>query len=154
MIDTPEILESVAEPTAVIRFTIPRTEIRKVMGPGRSELLATIAAQGIAPAGPVFSHHFRIDPDVFDFELGVSVHRELTSVGRVRTGRLPATRVARTVYHGPYEGLHAAWVEFDDWIVAAGHIPGPELMEFYVSGPEASSDPAQWRTELRRPVLT
>ena len=32
--------------------------------------------------------------------------------GSGRAGELPAARVARTTYHGAYEGLHAAWVEF------------------------------------------
>jgi len=66
---------------------------------------------------------------------------------------LPATTVARTVFQGPYEGLGAAWGEFDAWIVANGHTPGPDLWECYVAGPESSSDPASWRTELNRPLV-
>ena len=54
MIDTPQITQSDAQLTAIIRLTIPRAQIRNVMGPGIGELLATVAAQGIAPAGPVF----------------------------------------------------------------------------------------------------
>lgn len=52
MIDTPQITQSAAQQTAVIRFTIPRAEIQNVMGPGMGELMAAVAAQGIAPAGP------------------------------------------------------------------------------------------------------
>jgi hypothetical protein len=33
MIDTPQITQSAAQLTAVIRLTIPRAEIQKVMGP-------------------------------------------------------------------------------------------------------------------------
>jgi len=61
--------------------------------------------------------------------------------------------VARTVFQGAYEGLGAAWGEFDAWIVANGHTPGPDLWECYVAGPESSSDPASWRTELNRPLV-
>ena len=96
MIDTPQITESAAQLTAIIRLTIPRKEIQSVMGPGIRDLLAAVAAQGVAPAGPVFSHHFRMDPDTFDFEIGVPVTEPVSPAGRVKPGHLPATTVART----------------------------------------------------------
>ncbi|MDB5578202.1 MAG: transcriptional regulator, effector-binding domain/component [Bradyrhizobium sp.] len=153
MIDTPHITRTAAQLAAVIRITIPREEIRHVMGPGIGEILAAIAAQGIAPAGPVFSHHLTIDPATFDFELGVPVTTAVTPAGRVKPGRLPAVTVARTVYHGPYEDLGAAWAEFVKWIADNGHTPAPDVWESYVAGPESSPDPAAWRTELNRPLI-
>jgi uncharacterized protein YdhG (YjbR/CyaY superfamily) len=38
---------------------VPRDEIHKVMGPGIDEVFSVLAAQGIAPVGPWFSHHLR-----------------------------------------------------------------------------------------------
>jgi effector-binding domain-containing protein len=153
MLDRPGITQTVARTTAVIRLTIPRAEIRSVMGPGIAELMAAVAAQGVAPAGPIFSHHFRMDPDTFDCEIGVPVAAPISAAGRVKPGQLPAATVARTVYHGPYEGLAAAWGVFMDWIKAEGHAPAPDLWECYVSGPESGPDPATWRTELNRPLV-
>lgn len=153
MIEPPQITQAGAQPAAVIHFTIPRKEIRSVMGPGISELMDALAAQGIAPAGPVFSHHFRMDPKVFDFEVGLPVTVPVSVAGRVKPGQLPAATVARTVYHGSYEGLGAAWQEFDAWIAAEGHTPAPDLWECYVAGPESSPSPADWRTELNRPLV-
>jgi hypothetical protein len=46
MLDPPQITQTAAQLTAIIRLTIPREEIRKVMGPGIGELRATVAAQG------------------------------------------------------------------------------------------------------------
>ena len=152
MLDKPEIVQTHAQLTAFIRLTIPRKEIRNVMGPGIAELMAAVAAQGIAPTGPIFSHHLRMDPDIFDFEICVPVTKPVTPVGRVKPGQLPAATVARTVYHGPYEGLGPAWGEFDAWIAAEGHTPAPDLWECYVAGPESNPDPATWRTELNRPL--
>jgi effector-binding domain-containing protein len=77
----------------------------------------------------------------------------VTPVGRVKPGQLPATRVARTVYAGPYEDLGAAWGELMQWMSANGHSPASNLWESYLSGPESSPDSAQWRTELNRPLL-
>jgi effector-binding domain-containing protein len=83
----------------------------------------------------------------------VPVTAPVAAAGRVKPGQLPATTVARTVFQGAYEGLGAAWGEFDAWIVANGHTPGPDLWECYVAGPESSSDSASWRTELNRPLV-
>lgn len=153
MLDTPDILETAEQPAAVIPLTIPRAAIQQAMGPAIGELMAALAAQGIAPVGPLFSHHLRMDPEVFDFEIGIPVAADVAAEGRMKPGRLPATRVARTTYRGPYEGLGPAWGEFGAWIAANGHTPAPDLWECYVAGPESSPDPAHWRTELNRPLV-
>ena len=152
MIDTPSLTTTREQPTAVIHLTIPRAEIRTAMGPAHQELFSTLAAQGVTPTGPWFSHHFRMDPATFDFEVGVPVSGPVTSAGRVAGSQLPATRVVRTVYRGGYEGLGAAWGELDAWIRREGLTPTGELWEIYAAGPESGSDPSAWRTELNRPL--
>src|SRR5882757_7917642 len=105
MLATPEIIQTDVQEAAVIRLTIPRSEMMKVFGPAVGELMATLAAQGVEPVGAVFSHHLKMAPDTFDFELGVKVASPVKAAGRVKPGELPAARVARTIYHGPYDGL-------------------------------------------------
>jgi effector-binding domain-containing protein len=153
MLEPPQITETAAQLTAVIHITVPHEQIRNVMGPGLHELMAAVVAQGMAPAGPWFTHHLRMDPDFFDFEIGVPVTAPVASVGRVQPGQLPAAKVAQTVYQGPYEGLADAWSEFDAWVAARGLTPAPDLWECYVLGPESSPDPSAWRTEVTRPLL-
>ena len=149
----PQILQTKTQQIASIHLTIPRKEIRKVMGPGIQELRAALAAQGIAPAGPWFNHHLKMDPNVFDFEISMPVATPVVAVGRVKPGTLSAATVARTVYRGPYEGLGDAWSDLTAWVVAEGHTPAPNLWECYLVGPESDPDPAVWRTELNRPLL-
>ena len=153
MITPPSITQSTVHLAAVLHLTVPREEIRTVMGPGLAEVHAAVTAQGLAPTGPWFTHHLRMDPEVFDFEICVPVARSIAPAGRVRAAQLPARRVARTVFHGNYEGLAVAWGEFDAWIVANGHTPAPDLWEVYSVGPESSRNPDDWRTELNRPLL-
>ena len=152
MIDPPQIIDTDGRTIAVIHLTVPRAEIRNVMGPGLRELTAAVAAQGVAQAGPWFTHHLRTDPEVFDFEIGVPVTGRVAAAGRVRPARRPALSVARTTYRGPYEGLAAAWGEFDAWTAANGHTAAADLWECYAAGPESGADPAQWRTVLDRPL--
>jgi effector-binding domain-containing protein len=153
MLDEPEILTTTRQLTAVIRLTIPHDEIREAMQPGITELMSTVAEQGIPTVGPWFNHHLRMDSEIFDFEISVPVAKPVVAVGRVRPSELPATWIARTVYRGPYEGLAEAWPQFDSWIVANGHTPGPSLWECYLSGAESGPDPMQWRTQFNRPLV-
>jgi effector-binding domain-containing protein len=152
MIDPPKIVQTEVVQTACIHLTIPRAEIGSVMGPGIGEVLATLKAQGIAPAGPWLTHHLKMDPATFDFEICVPVARAVAPAGRVRPGVLLAATVARTVYHGGYEGLAAAWPELDAWIASKGRRPATSLWEVYLTDPHANPDPAAWRTELNRPL--
>jgi len=152
MIDTPDLRSTHEQRTAVIRITVPRSEIQTAMGPGYQELMDTLKAQGIQPAGPWFTHHLRMDPGVFDFELSVPVDVVVRPVGRVQPGSLPASRVAHTVYHGPYEGLGEAWGAFEAWIAAQNLKPADDLWEVYSAGPETGPDPSTWRTDLFHPL--
>lgn len=60
----------------------------------------------------------------FEFETGFPVDKSVTPAGRVVPGTLPAARVARTVYTGPYDQLHHAWREFDERVRADGPTSG------------------------------
>jgi effector-binding domain-containing protein len=152
VIETPRIARSRAEATAVIRIEVPRAEIQTVMEPAITEVLEVLRAQGVQPAGPLLSYHRSMDPAVFDFEVGFPVSMTVRPSRRVVPSSLPAATVARTIYHGGYEGLGAAWGELTAWMKAEGHEAGPSLWERYLAGPE-SGGPSEWRTELNRPVV-
>lgn len=152
MIDTPQIIQTNDQSTAVIRLTIPIDEMQHAFGPGIAELMTTLAVQGIAPVGSVFAHHLRAPADTFDFELGVPVSLPVSATGRVQPDQWPAMKVATTVYTGPYEGLPDAWGEFAKWIGSNGYAPGEDLWECYLTGPHTSTDTATWRTQLNRPL--
>jgi effector-binding domain-containing protein len=152
MISAPHIVDTETQEAAVIRLTIPRSRMRELFGPAVGELMTALAAQGVAPDGAVFAHHLKMSPDIFDFELGVKVSAPVTAAGRVKPGQLPAAKVARTVYSGPYEGLPSAWDEFVRWMRANGHEQAESLWEVYSVGPQSTPDPANWRTELNRPL--
>jgi effector-binding domain-containing protein len=155
MLDKPQIVRTEPQPAAVIHFTIPRAEIEQVMGPGMAQLLQAVKDQGIDPIGPIYSHHFRMDPEVFDFEIGIPVAKPVAEAGRVKPGTFPAAaRVARTTYRGPHEGLAAAWGEFEAWIDSQGLEKAPDLWERYVANPDVNPDPATWETELNRPLAS
>jgi len=153
MLDAPQIIQTTAQLTAVIHLTVPREEIRDVMGPSLNELIAEVAAQGLKPTGPWFTHHLRMAPEIFDFEICLPVPTAVAASGRMRPSLWPSTKVARAIYHGPYEHLGEAWGELMDWMDTNGYSSAADLYECYVAGPESSSDPNQWQTQLSRPLI-
>jgi effector-binding domain-containing protein len=152
MIDEPYVTQSETRTVAFIHVTVPREDIRFVMDPALRELKATLAGQGVKPIGPWFTHHLRIDPKAFDFNVCLPVSKEVVATGRVQAGRMFGTKVARTIYRGPYESLGDAWRELGSWIGESGFKTGDDLWECYLSGPEKSNDPAEWETELSRAI--
>ena len=152
MIEQLRVIQTTSQLTAFIPIKVPRDDIRKVMGPGLAELKAAVAAQNIAVVGPWFTHHVRNPGEVFDFEISLPVATPVVQANRMRPGEWPAMKVARTAYHGGYEGLGAAWGEFIGMIKAAGYEAADGLYESYAVGPEASADPHAWRTVLSKPL--
>jgi effector-binding domain-containing protein len=153
MLEKPVITQCAEQRVACIQLVVPRERIRDVMGPGIQEVYAALAAQGISPTGPWSTHHHRAPDETFDFEICVPVSKDVAPVGRVKSGRLPAAKVARAVYVGPYEGLGAAWGELRAWVAKAGHTCAKNLWECYVVGPESGPDASTYRTELNQPLL-
>ena len=153
MIDIPQIVQFPGQRVAKIHLTIPRDEIGQVMGLGVNEVYAAVGSQGILQAGRWLTHHLRMDPDVFDFEICVPVRSAVQPVGRVVPGMLPPATVARTEYRGRYEDLGEAWAAFRAWATENGHTAGADLWEVYLAGPEVSDDPAQWCTQLTLPLV-
>ena len=158
MIDPPQITDAQRQIAAVVHLQCPRDEIKSLAGPAISEVLDALNSQGQTPQGPMFMHHLTMSSAEFDVEVGFPVATPIVAQGRVRPGQLPATRVARTVYHGAYEGLHGAWDAFGKRLERDGLVdrrllaPIRTLWERYLVGPETTPDTSQWRTELNLPL--
>lgn len=152
MLETPQFVQTDEQLTAVIHLAVSRAEIEHVMDAAIDELISTLAAQGVTPAGPCFSFHWKKPSDIFDFEVGFPVEKPITPAGRVKMSKLPAARIARATYRGDYEGLASAWGEFCAWLESEGLDTQDSLWECYIVGPASTPAPDQWRTELNRPL--
>lgn len=152
MLETPQFVQTDEQLTAVIHLAVSRAEIEHVMDAAIDELISTLAAQGVTPAGPCFSFHWQKPSDIFDFEVGFPVEKPITPAGRVKMSKLPAAKIARATYRGGYEGLASAWSEFYEWLESEGLSAQDGLWECYIVGPASTLAPDQWRTELNRPL--
>ncbi len=150
MIESPQVVDIPAQQVASIHIETPRSGMQHVMGPGIREAMAAANGQRVGPTGPWFAHHLRMTPESFDFDICVPVSAPIKAIGRVKPWERPALTVVRKVYHGAYEGLGGAWRAFDEWLAVNGYKMAGDLYECYLVGPESSSNPADWRTELSR----
>ena len=152
-LDPPQIVDVPAFKVARIAITTPASEIRPAMHAGLRELRAALADQGVEPTGPWFTHHLKVPDQTFDFEICLPVAVDVKPEGRVAMGEIRAARTARTTYRGDYANLGEAWGQFMQWINTQGVVAAPDLWEVYTAGPEASPHPADWQTQLNRPLL-
>ncbi len=88
----------------------------------------------------------------FAFNMGTSKSSSTAAVAACSRANCPPRWWRGQFSTGDYEGLGAAWEEFDAWVAAEGHTPRGDLWERYVVGPESNPDPAAWRTERNRPL--
>ena len=148
MITQPEVITTKEIATAVIPLVIPGRDMPKYIDPALQEILKVLADQGMHPTGPMFSYHRRRPSDTFDFEIGFPVAKAIQPAGRVMNGKLPAEKVVRSVYQGPYEGLAQAWPEVQSWVRAQKHGEMGPFWECYLTNPAEVTDPKNYRTEL------
>ncbi len=148
MITPPAFFRSEEQLTAVIHLVVPGKDMPKYMDPAIQEVLSTLAEQGVPPAGPMFSYHHRRPSDTFDFELGFPVAQAIKPTGRVVNGTLPAEKVVRTVYQGPYEALGEAWGELQAWVRQRNITETGRFWERYLNNPDEVKGPSEYRTEL------
>lgn len=148
MIAPPELISTKEVATAVIHLVIPGRDMPKYMDPAIHEIIKAITGQGARITGPMFSYHHRRSSDTFDFEIGFPVSNPIKEEGRVRNGKLPAVKVARSVYQGPYGGLAQAWPALQKWVRENGHGETGRFWESYLNNPDEVKDPKEYRTEL------
>lgn len=152
MLNTPEVVELPARTTAVIRMTVEREQIGEAVPPAIQEVMSGVGAQGVQPIGPMFARYLRMGSGEVDMEIGVPLDEPIAPAGRITVSSLPGGRALRAVHQGPYEELYSSWDQFGRWVAENGHEPAEGLWESYVTGPESSSDPTEWRTELILPL--
>ncbi len=136
-----------------LHVVTPRATLASAMQAALHQVTTALEAQGTAPAGPWFAHHHRRPTDTFDFDVCFPVAQNIALSGELQHAVVPETVVVRTAYHGPYDGLPAAWPEFVAWIGAHGHETRDDFFEVYSIGPREAEDAEAWQTDLIYPLL-
>ena len=145
---TPEIVEVLEQPTAVVRGRVPLSELPAFFDRSFGTLDDWLGRHGIEPSGPAFARYAAPPSEAADLEVGFPVRSAIKTDGSVEPSTLPAGTAARAVHAGAYDGLGDAWGALAQWIAAEGRAPGAALWEVYLTEPTPDMDPADLRTEL------
>jgi DNA-binding transcriptional MerR regulator len=144
-----------ATPAAGIQETVDWSELLLWFHGALGELYATIAAQGLQPAGPSGGFFSR---ELFNDERGavtifVPIAGKLQTVGRVSSLVVPAAEVAVTVHDGSLANLNDTYGALGVYVATqALGVVGP-VREYYLVDARTTSDATQWRTELAWPIF-
>jgi len=159
MLSTPRLIERPAQHYVAIPARVTMQSMVGLLPRLWPEVAAWLGARGIAPSGAPLIRWVVIDmAREMRIEVGLPVAKAVAGDGRVVAGTLPAGRYAVAVHHGHYNELvpsHAAlqaWAAIEglEWAVeasAAGDVWRARI-ESYTTDPQATPDPADWRTEI------
>src|SRR5580658_7333082 len=119
------------------------------------ELHAALSAQRIIPAGPaggIFSNtlfsHAHGEATVF-----LPCDGRVRIIGRVAPRVVPAVELATLVHKGAHANIDLAYGALATYVTRhALAVEGP-LREYYLVGPQDTSDASAWRTEIGWPIF-
>jgi DNA-binding transcriptional MerR regulator len=119
------------------------------------ELHAALSAQRMSPTGPaggIFSNalfaHANGEATVF-----LPCNRTVRRIGRVAPRVVPAVELATLVHKGSHADIDLAYGSLATYVTRhALAVEGP-LREYYLVGPQDTSDASAWRTEIGWPIF-
>jgi DNA-binding transcriptional MerR regulator len=120
------------------------------------ELRATLAAQGVASAGPAGGLYAS---DLFAEERGeatifVPAAAEVRQLGRVTTLIVPATELAVILHPGSHAEVDRAYGALGAYVTDhALQVDGP-IREYYLVSRADTPDESRWRTEIGWPIFS
>ena len=146
------LIERASQPTAVVRSTIPVSDIPEFLGRAYEAVMRVLASQGIAPVGEPFAYYLGPPKTTVELEAGFPIAIPCAPAGEVVAGELPSGTIASATHVGPYETMVDTYAHLTDWITAQGLVPGGTMWETYLTDPQQEPDPTKWRTQIFWPV--
>lgn len=119
------------------------------------ELFAYLGQHRINPAGPPLAIYYDEEyrEQNVDVEVAVPVVGKAPTAARVTGQDLPPIeKMACIVHKGAYEAFDVTYGQLMAWIEANGYRMSGPIREIYVRGPESSTDPSTYVTEIQLPV--
>lgn len=153
-----EIADTVPGTVLELRRVVRPERIGEDIGAGLAELYTEVEVAGLHPTGsPAVTY---LDPPEPGRTMNVDIDipvlpgaGQTTPGGDARVVGRHSRPVARTIHHGDYTGIRAAYEALDEWIFSNGYRSAGPPTETYLAGPDSAPDPAGYRTEVSIPVV-
>ena len=135
---TVERVELEEQDAAVVRAVVPTAGIGDFLGGVFTEVMAVLAEQGLAPAGPPFGR-YEAGPETFEIEAGFPSSGPVAPSGRVVPATLPGGPTLLVLHRGPYDAVDAAYRAAEAWLADNDWQPTGAPWEAYLDGPEVDN---------------
>ena len=136
-----------------IRARVDEAGFPGYLGAAFPELFTHTGSHGIVVTGHPFVIYHAFGPEAIDAEVCVPVVGPAPEAGRISARTLPAETVVRTLHVGPYDELGRAYAALEAWVADHGYASAGPHRERYLNGPDATSSPADYQTEIDLPVV-
>lgn len=138
-----------------VRWQGPLREIGQGANASFDALVDHLRSCGAPPAGPPLAivhaeEGFR--EEAVDVEWCLPVGRPLSGTGAVSGRELPGGAAACTLSSGPFDGVGPAHAALLAWVQEHGRERAGPAREVYLVGPQQTSDPREFRTEVQLPL--
>jgi effector-binding domain-containing protein len=103
------------------------------------------------PMGVYFDDPQKVKPDQTRYEVMCQFVGEFEGDKQLKVKKLPAQKVAKTLYVGPYEECESTYKKLYEWIMTKGYKPAGPAMEKYLND-ISQVPPESLKTEICVPV--
>ena len=146
-----EIKDQPAQPTLSVRTRAAIGQLPQLLGQTYGAIMQYLGELGEYPVGMPFTAYYNMDMQDLDVEIGFPVSRPLPDRGELKSGALPAGKIATTMHIGPYDTVGPAYEALTQYMQANGYTPSGVAYEFYFSDPQ-TTPPEQIQTQIVFPL--
>jgi effector-binding domain-containing protein len=137
-----------------VRTQTSIAQMGPTMGRVFGEIFRYLGPKGITPTGPPVAVYYSCPGSAtMDLEVCVPVPESVTGEGNVKTKTLSGGSMASLIYVGPYRNIGPSYSALTQWIEKNGYRQTGPPREVYLKGPDSTSDPREYRTEILQPIV-
>ena len=141
-----------AHPVLFIRRRIGRDELAATLAQCFGAVFGHCHKAGLPLDGRPYTRYLATGPGLWTIEAGKPLAVAAPGEGDIEAGSLPAGDAAVAVHAGPYDQLQETYAAMERWIESSGSRTNGAPWESYITDPAEHPDPADWRTEVYRPL--
>jgi len=149
---SPELVTLEPTTTAVVRETVPMSELTAFFDRAFGAVMTAVQEQEVAVTGPPFAMYLGMPTDTVDIAAGFPTAGSITPVDGVVPDELPGGRAGRLLHIGSYDSLEQAYGRLMGWLGEQGLAPGQVMWETYLNEPTPDGDPNANQTLITWPV--
>ena len=130
-----EIINQPLQPTLAIRTTTSIKELPNELGKAYGAIGQYLAELGEQPTGAPYAAYFTFSMESMDIEIGFPVSGPLPGKDEIESSEIPAGKVARCLYTGPYNKIEPAYNALTAFIEEQDYESTGVAYEFYLNDP-------------------